>query len=43
MNNLQNKRAVRATLTGQPAITVAAKTKAQDFRRQKKDYHINVL
>jgi DNA replicative helicase MCM subunit Mcm2 (Cdc46/Mcm family) len=35
-NNLQNKRAVQATLTGQSAITVAANTEAQRFRRQLK-------
>jgi hypothetical protein len=43
-NNLQNKQAIRATLTGQAATTVAAVTKAQRFRRQIKptasiDFH----
>jgi hypothetical protein len=35
-NNLQNKRAIRATLTGQPAIFVLANTKPQRFQRQRK-------
>jgi hypothetical protein len=35
-NNLHNKRAVWATLTGLAAIAVAANTKAQGFRRPKK-------
>jgi hypothetical protein len=35
-NNLQNKRAICATLTGQTATAVATNTKAQGFRRQKK-------
>jgi DNA replicative helicase MCM subunit Mcm2 (Cdc46/Mcm family) len=35
-NNLHIEQAVRATLTGQPAIAAAANTKAQDFRRQEK-------
>jgi hypothetical protein len=34
INNLHNKRAILATLTGQPATAVAADTKAQRFRRQ---------
>jgi hypothetical protein len=36
INNLQNKRAIWATLTGQPTIAVAADTKVQRFRRQSK-------
>jgi hypothetical protein len=35
-NNLHNNRATQATLTDQPATAVAADTKAQGFRRQKK-------
>jgi hypothetical protein len=34
INNLQNKRAIRATLTAQPAIAIAADTKAQHLQRQ---------
>jgi hypothetical protein len=35
-NNLQNKRAIWASLTSQIAIAVLADTKAQRFRRQSK-------
>jgi hypothetical protein len=34
INNLQNTRAVQATLTGQAATAVAANTKTQRFRRK---------
>jgi hypothetical protein len=36
MNNLRNKRAIQATLTGQPVTAVAANTEVQDFQWQRK-------